>query len=175
MDLKKFIRSIPDYPKKGILFRDVTTLFKEAEAFQYAINCFYERYKDKKIDAVVGIESRGFIIGAALAYKLGVGFVPIRKKGKLPASVHTEEYNLEYGSDQIEIHKDALEIGANVVLIDDLLATGGTILGSIKLLAHFKAVIVECAFIIDLPDLGGSEKLLKHGLKLHKLIDFDGH
>jgi adenine phosphoribosyltransferase len=175
MDLKDFIRSIPDYPKKGILFRDVTTLFKHADAFEYAINSFYERYKNEKIDAIVGIESRGFILGAALAYKLKLGFVPIRKKGKLPASVFQQEYELEYGTDQIEIHQDALAKGARVILIDDLLATGGTILGARKLLKHFDAEIIECSFVIDLPDLGGSKKLLELGLKVHKLIDFGGH
>ncbi len=175
MDLKKFIRSVPDYPKKGILFRDVTTLFSAPEAFAFTINSFYERYKSQPLDAIVGIESRGFILGAALAYKLNIAFVPIRKKGKLPAAVYREEYELEYGTDQIEIHQDALKKESRIILVDDLLATGGTIIGATKLLAHFQAKIHECAFVIDLPDLGGSIKIQEKGLSVFKLIDFEGH
>ena len=141
--IKDKIRTIPDFPKQGILFRDITTLFKDKEGIKKVAEIFYDRYKDKKIDVIVGIESRGFIIGGILAEKLNVGFVPIRKKGKLPAEVETQAYSLEYGSDTIEIHKDAIQKGQRVLLIDDLIATGGTALASCKLIEKLGGEVIE--------------------------------
>ncbi len=172
MDIKSKIRAIPDFPKKGIMFRDITTLLKDAHGFSHVVNELFERYKNQKIDYVVGIESRGFILGAALAHKLGIGFVPIRKKGKLPAEVIREEYELEYGKDVVEIHKDALLKGDKVILVDDLIATGGTALASCKLIEKVGAEILECAFVVDLPDLKGKEKLAPR--KVFALVEFEG-
>jgi len=171
--IKDKIRTIPDFPKQGILFRDITTLFKDKEGIKKVAEIFYDRYKDKKIDVIVGIESRGFIIGGILAEKLNVGFVPIRKKGKLPAEVETQAYSLEYGSDTIEIHKDAIQKGQRVLLIDDLIATGGTALASCKLIEKLGGEVIECAFIIDLPDLNG--KLQLHPRNVFSLVEFKGH
>lgn len=162
MDLKKNIRDIPDFPKKGILFHDVTTLFKNAHAFEEVLNLFYEKYRDLNIDYVAGIEARGFILGGALAAKLQCGFIPIRKPGKLPADTICEEYSLEYGTDKVEIHKDALEKGDRIIVVDDLVATGGTLLAGIKLVEKLEANVVAVSSIIDMPDLGGRAKLSKY-------------
>lgn len=157
--LRAAIRDIPDFPKKGILFRDITTLLKEGVLFREAVDLFVNRYVTQKIDAVIGIESRGFLFGSALAYKLGCGVVPIRKAGKLPAETYEVTYALEYGEDKIQIHKDALEPNSRVVLIDDLLATGGTMRAAIDLVKKFDNVkIVETAFLIELADLEGRKQ-----------------
>jgi len=158
-DLKQYIRSIPDFPKKGILFRDITTLLNNKEKFREIIDVLSRRYADKKIDAVLGIESRGFIFGGALAYRLGAGMVPVRKKGKLPSETLSVTYSLEYGEDTVEIHRDAFKPGARILLIDDLLATGGTMGAVIDLAEKLKGKIVEVAFIIELSDLKGRSKL----------------
>ena len=153
------VRDIVDFPKKGIVFRDITTAVKDAKALKFMVDFLTEQYADKKIDYVAGVESRGFIFGSALAYNLGAGFVMIRKPGKLPADVISQEYSLEYGTDKIEMHADAVEEGKNVLVIDDLLATGGTVDAACKLLKKVGANIVGAAFIIELSDLGGREKL----------------
>jgi len=159
MDIKSYIRTIPDYPKEGIMFRDITSLLQNATGLKLAINQLTERYKNFQIDKVVGIEARGFIIGTPLAINLGVGFVPIRKKGKLPYTTISEEYELEYGTDQIEIHTDAINKGEKILLVDDLIATGGTAEAAIKLITKMDGEIVENCFIIDLPDIGGRKKI----------------
>jgi adenine phosphoribosyltransferase len=176
MSIKSKIRTIPDYPKKGIMFRDITTLIKDPVGFRLVIDALTQRYMhaDFKFDAIVGIESRGFIIGSALAYTLGKGFIPIRKKGKLPADVVSQEYALEYGTDKIEIHKDALKKGERVLLIDDLLATGGTALAAAALIEKLGAVVVEMAFIVDLPEVGGRKKVEAKGYSLFALTEFEG-
>lgn len=176
MPIKSKIRTIPDYPKKGIMFRDITTLIKDPVGFRLVIDNLTQRYihADFQFDTIVGIESRGFIIGAALAYTLGKGFIPIRKKGKLPAEVESQEYALEYGTDRIEIHKDALRTGERVLLIDDLLATGGTALAAAALVEKLGAVVVEMAFIVDLPEVGGKKKLLQKGYNVFALTEFEG-
>lgn len=163
--IKNKIRTIPHWPKSGIMFRDITTLLKDADGLKDTIKFLTERYKNTKINLVVGIESRGFIFGSTLAHQLGVGFVPIRKKGKLPAKTESEEYALEYGTDKIEIHKDAINSGDQIILIDDLIATGGTALAACRLLKKLGAEIIECCFIIDLPKLGGKKNLKKRVLK----------
>ena len=173
MDLKSVIRTIPNWPKHGVMFRDITTLLKDAHAFSYVVNKFYERYRDVPIDLVAGIESRGFIIGGALASKLHKGFVPIRKEGKLPYKTEKESYELEYGMATVEVHVDAIPKGANVLLVDDLIATGGTLLAAAKLIEKLGGKVVECACIIGLPDLGGVEKL-KQKYKVITLVDFEG-
>src|SRR3989344_1818666 len=169
--IKSKIRTIPNFPKQGIMFRDVTTLFKDPQGFQDVINAFKERYKSQKIDVVCGIEARGFIIGGALAKELNVGFVPLRKKGKLPHKVHRIEYNLEYGKDVLEIHEDAITSGDNVLIVDDLIATGGTCKAACDLIEKIGGKVVECAFIVDLPDLKGKEKL---GRPAFALVEFEG-
>lgn len=169
--IKDKIRTIPNFPKQGIMFRDITTLLKDAKGFQDVINSFKERYKTQKIDIVAGIESRGFIIGGALAKELGVGFVPLRKKGKLPHQVHRIEYDLEYGKDCLEIHQDAIKQGDNVLVVDDLIATGGTCKAACDLIEKIGGNIVECAFIVDLPELKGKEKL---GRPAFALVEFEG-
>jgi len=160
--LKKFIRDIPDFPKKGIIFKDITTLLKEPRVFKKAVNLLSQRYKDKKVDLVVAIEARGFIFGSALAYKLGAGFVPVRKKGKLPYQTWEATYNLEYGTDTLTIHKDAVKAGQNVLVVDDLLATGGTIGAATELVEKFKGNIVEIVFLIELAFLNGRRKITKY-------------
>lgn len=166
------IRAIVDFPKKGIVFRDITTAVKDAKALKYMVDFLTEQYKDKKIDYVVGIESRGFIFGAPLAYNLGAGFVVVRKPGKLPAKTISQEYALEYGTDKIEIHEDAVEKGKNVLIIDDLLATGGTVGAAVKLLEKVGANIVGAAFIIELSDLKGREKL--EGIDVVSMVQYEG-
>ena len=172
MNLNNYIRDIPDFPKKGIIFKDITPLLKNEEAYYYAIEEFKKRIIKKKIDYIVGIESRGFILGAALAQSLNCGFVPIRKKGKLPYKVFSETYDLEYGKDTLEIHIDALEANNNVVLIDDVLATGGTISASLKMLETFKVNIIECQFLIEIKALKGHEKIVSLNKKYYSLINF---
>ena len=174
MGIKEKIRSIPDWPKKGIMYRDITTLIGDAEGLQELTRIMVGRYKGMKIDKIAGIEARGFITGAILAKELGLGFVPIRKKGKLPAETLAEEYELEYGKNSIEIHTDAISHGEKVLLVDDLIATGGTALAAVNLLKKLGADIVECSFIIDLPDIGGRKKLENAGQKVFAIVEFDG-
>ncbi|MFH1442032.1 MAG: adenine phosphoribosyltransferase [Candidatus Omnitrophota bacterium] len=159
IDFKKYIRDIPDFPKTGILFKDITTLLKDKQAFKAAIDALAEEYKDKKIDLVVAVESRGFILGSVLAYKLGVGFVPVRKKGKLPAKTNSATYELEYGTDTLEIHHDAIEPKQRVLIVDDLLATGGTLKAVTDLVQQLEGQIVGIAFLIELLFLKGKDKL----------------
>ena len=158
-DIKKMIRDVPDFPKKGIIFRDITTAIKDAKTMQKIVDLMAQEYADEKIDYVAGIESRGFIFGMPIAYKLGCGFIPIRKPGKLPAETISQEYSLEYGTDKIEVHQDAFEKGANVLIVDDLLATGGTAEAACKLVKKTGANLVGIAFLIELTDLNGREKL----------------
>lgn len=174
MPIKSRIRTIPHYPKQGVMFRDITTLLKDPVGLQVTINELANRYAGVKIDRIAGIEARGFIVGAALAYRLGVGFVPIRKKGKLPAETVGHDYELEYGTDRIEMHVDAVSQGEKVLLVDDLIATGGTAGAACKLIESMDGKIVECCFVIDLPDLGGRARLEKHGHKVFALCEFEG-
>ncbi len=176
MPIKSLIRSIPNYPKKGIMFRDITTLIKDPVGFRLVIDSLTQRYINGKIayDVIVGIEARGFIMGGALSYTLGKGFAPIRKSGKLPAEVFSQEYDLEYGTDRIEIHKDALKPGARVLIVDDLLATGGTALAAATLVEKLGAKVMEMAFIVNLPDVGGEKKLADKGYKIYSLTEFAG-
>ncbi len=176
MTIKSKIRTIPNYPKKGIMFRDITTLIKDPVGFRLVIDNLTQRYinVDFNFDTIVGIESRGFIIGSALAYTLGKGFIPIRKKGKLPAEVVVQEYDLEYGTDRIEIHKDALKKGERVIVVDDLLATGGTALAAAALVEKLGGIVVEMAFVVDLPDVGGKKKILDKGYNVFALTEFEG-
>ena len=176
MTIKSKIRTIPDYPKKGIMFRDITTLIKDPVGFRLVIDNFTQRYikGDIKFDVIVGIESRGFIIGGALSYALGKGFVPIRKKGKLPAEKISHEYALEYGTDIVEIHKDSIQKGDKVLLVDDLLATGGTALASATLVEKLGGIVSEMAFIVNLPDVGGHKRLTEKGYKIFALTEFEG-
>jgi len=170
--LEKYIRNIPDFPKPGILFRDITTLLLDKLAFREAVNILCEKFKNKKIDLVIGVEARGFILGGAVAYKLGVGFVPARKKGKLPWKIKSQTYELEYGNDTLEIHQDALKPNDKVLIIDDLLATGGTVKAVADLVKQFRAKIVGIGFVIELLDLAGKEKL--KGYPLYSIIKFRG-
>lgn len=172
MELKKYIRDIPDFPKKGILFHDVTTLFKNYEAYNYVLEKFKEKYQEMKIDYVAGIDARGFIIGGTIASILKCGFIPIRKPGKLPAEVLSEEYQLEYGTDTVEIHSDALQKGDRIIVVDDLVATGGTLLAGVKLVERLGGVVVGVGTIIDMPDLGGREKLKDYDF--FKLVEYSG-
>ena len=174
MPIKSKIRTVPHYPRQGIQFRDITTLLKDPVGFRTTIDELVARYKNEKIDMVAGIESRGFILGAPLAYALNKGFIPIRKKGKLPAETMGHDYELEYGTDRIEIHTDAIQKGDRVLLVDDLIATGGTAEAACKLIDRMGGRIVECCFIIDLPDIGGRARLEKHGHKVFALCEFEG-
>ncbi len=174
MDLKTVIRSIPDFPKPGILYRDITTLLTDARGFRRAVDELVQPLAGAKIDKVAGIEARGFILGGAIAHQLSVGFVPIRKKGKLPHKTISQSYELEYGTDDIEIHVDAIETGERVLLVDDLIATGGTAMAAIQLLERAGAEIVLCTFVVDLPDLGGADKLRADGKQVTSLVQFDG-
>jgi adenine phosphoribosyltransferase len=176
MSIKSRIRTIPDHPKKGIMFRDITTLIKDPVGFRLGIDSITQRYitGEVKFDIIVGIESRGFIIGGALSYTLGKGFVPIRKAGKLPAAKISHEYQLEYGTDVIEMHRDAIGKGTRVLLVDDLLATGGTAIASAALIEKLGGVVAEMAFIVNLPDVGGSQKLKEKGYPIFYLTEFEG-
>jgi len=164
MDLKEWIRDVPDFPKQGILFKDITTLLKDKSAFQKAIDLLYERYHSRPIDQVVAIESRGFIFGSALAYRLGTGFVPVRKPKKLPAKTERVEYDLEYGKDSVEIHVDALQPGQKVLIVDDLLATGGTAGAVAQLVTKLQAEVTELAFLIELTFLNGRDRLKDYNI-----------
>lgn len=173
--LRDRIRTVPDWPQPGVQFRDITPLLQEPESLRVLVQHFVLRYMHSNIDMVAGIDARGFIIGAILAYELNVGFVPIRKKGKLPYTTIEEEYELEYGSATVEMHADACKAGDRVVLIDDLIATGGTMMAGRKLLERLGATVVEGAAIVDLPELGGSKLIRDSGLPLFTLVDFSGH
>jgi adenine phosphoribosyltransferase len=174
IDLKPLVRTIPDYPKPGIMFRDITTLLGHAAGFRAAIDRLAAPFMKAGIGRVAGIEARGFILGGAVAEKLACGFVPIRKKGKLPAKAIGQDYELEYGVDVIEIHEDGVKPGEKVLLVDDLIATGGTAEAAVKLLRKLKADVVGAAFVIDLPDLGGCTRLAGLGVSCHTLIAFEG-
>jgi adenine phosphoribosyltransferase len=174
-DLKSLIRTIPDYPKPGIMFRDVTTLLAHAQGFKAAIAQLAEPYRTQRIDAVAGIEARGFILGGAVADRLGCGFIPIRKKGKLPWRTLAQEYSLEYGVDTVEVHEDAIAKGERVLIVDDLIATGGTAEAAAKLIRRAEGEVAGAAFIIDLPELGGVARLNRLGIVSHKLMAFEGH
>ena len=173
--IKNSIKSIPDYPKPGILFRDVTSLMEDPEAYRATMQILIDRYKDKGITKVIGTEARGFLFGAPLALELGVGFVPVRKPGKLPREVIGESYELEYGQDTLEIHVDAIKEGDKVLLVDDLLATGGTIEATTKLVRRLGGIVEDAAFVINLPDIGGEERLKGINLNVFSICDFDGH
>jgi len=175
LDIRALVRAVPDFPKPGILFRDITTLLKDAEGFHAVVEKLGAAYRDRRVDKVAAIESRGFIIGAALAYRLQVGFVPIRKGGKLPAENFGQDYELEYGADRLEIHRDAIEAGERVLLVDDLIATGGTAEAALMLIRLAGGSVTGCAFVIDLPDLGGSARLERLGYPILALCQFPGH
>ncbi|MFP9138351.1 adenine phosphoribosyltransferase [Devosia sp. XGJD_8] len=175
LDLKALVRTIPDYPKKGILFRDITTLIEHPEGFKESIERIARQFRGQGITHVAGIEARGFIFGAGVAIALGVGFLPIRKKGKLPGETIGQNYALEYGVDTIEIHADVIDSRHKVLLVDDLIATGGTAIAAVGLLRRTGATIEKAAFVIDLPDLGGAAKLEAEGVDVMSLIAFEGH
>lgn len=174
-NLKALIRTIPDYPKPGIMFRDVTTLFRDPEGFELSVIAMARPYRSARIDVVAGIEARGFILGGAIADRLGCGFIPIRKKGKLPGKTIGQEYTLEYGVDSIEIHDDAIEQGQRVLIVDDLIATGGTAEAAIKLVRQTGGEIAGATFVIDLPEIGGKAKIEALGVECHYLVSFEGH
>ncbi|MET0668054.1 MAG: adenine phosphoribosyltransferase [Methyloceanibacter sp.] len=174
LDLKDLVRTIPDYPKPGIMFRDITTLLGHANGFRACVEQLAAPFTNRRVQAVAGIEARGFILGGAVADRLRCGFVPIRKKGKLPAKAIGEEYELEYGIDVIEVHEDAVSAGEPVLLIDDLIATGGTAEAAVKLLRKLNAEVVGASFVIELTDLGGSARLAKLGVQCHSLLTFEG-
>jgi len=173
--LRDLIRSIPDYPKPGILFRDITPLLGDPRGFRDTIDALAARYQESRIARVAGIEARGFIIGGALARQLGCGFVPIRKRGKLPALCVGQDYELEYGTDRLEMHADAVHPGDQVLVADDLIATGGTADAAVRLVEQVGGVVVECCFVIDLPDLGGRARIERLGKRVHSLLEFEGH
>ena len=175
MDLAAVIRTIPDYPKPGIMFRDITTLLADARAFRRAVDELVQPFAGMKIDKVAGIEARGFILGGAVAHQLSAGFVPLRKKGKLPHQTRAVEYALEYGSDSMEMHLDAVQEGEKVMLVDDLIATGGTAIAAVELLRRGGADVIGAAFVVDLPDLGGTAKLATMGVPVSVLVAFEGH
>jgi adenine phosphoribosyltransferase len=174
-ELAAAIRSIPDYPKPGIIFRDITTLLGDARAFRRAVDELVQPYVGLKVDKIAGMEARGFILGGAVAHQLSAGFVPIRKKGKLPHETVRIAYSLEYGVDEMEIHMDAVKPGEKVILVDDLIATGGTAVGAVQLLRQIGADVVSACFVIDLPELGGRKKLEALGVEVRTLVEFDGH
>ncbi len=174
MDIKSYIRTIPGYPKEGVMFRDITTLWQDAAGLRTAIDQLVWPYAGVRIDKVAGIEARGFVLGGAIAHQLSVGFVPIRKKGKLPSTTIGEEYALEYGTDVVEIHDDAISEGENILIVDDLIATGGTAEAAIKLIRRAKGTIIGSAFIIDLPDLGGRKRIEDMGVNVRTLCEFEG-
>ena len=175
LDLKSLVRTIPDYPKKGILFRDITTLIEHPQGFRESVEQLAEAHRHLGVTHVAGIEARGFIFGAGVAIALGVGFVPVRKRGKLPGQTIGQNYVLEYGVDTIEIHADVLDATHKVLLVDDLIATGGTAIAAVNLMRRTGAVCDNAAFVIDLPELGGAAKLAAEGVAVHSLIAFDGH
>lgn len=175
MDLKKHIRTVPNFPQKGVMFRDVTTLFQNADVFHYIIEQFKNIWSKSDIDAIAGIDARGFIIGAALAHHMHLPFIPLRKKGKLPFDTITRDYNLEYGTATLEVHVDAINPGDRVLIVDDLIATGGTASASIDLIRDLRGVVVGCGFIVDLPELGGSGKINGMNVESKSLIQFAGH
>ena len=175
MDLKQYIRSIPDYPKKGILFRDITTLIKNEKAFEETVNQIIERSKKYKVDKIAAIESRGFVFASAVSYLLKKPFIMLRKKNKLPADVHSVDFELEYGTATIEVHKDSINEKDNVLIIDDLIATGGTAEAAAKLVEISKGKVAAFIFVINLFDLGGCEKLIQNNYKVENLIEFPGH
>lgn len=172
--IKEKIRTIPNWPKQGIMFRDVTSLLRDSEGFKATMDALESRYKNCGIEAIAGIEARGFILGAALADRLGIGFIPIRKKGKLPGKTLSQDYALEYGTDTIEVHVDDVQPGLNTLIVDDLLATGGTALGAAALLNQCGAKIYEACFLVNLPDIGGADKLKAQGIKPFWLVEFEG-
>ena len=174
MDLKALIRTVPDFPRAGVMFRDITTLLKNPEALKAVIDGFVTAYHGQPVDKIAAIESRGFIVGAALAYRMHAGFVPIRKGGKLPAENFGQDYELEYGTDRLEVHRDAIRRGERVLLVDDLIATGGTADAALKLIGMTGATVVGCAFIVDLPDLGGRARLERQGHPVFALCQFHG-
>ena len=174
-DLRSTIRNIPDYPKKGIMFRDITTLLGDARAFRRAVDEMVQPWAGSKIDKVAGIEARGFILGGAVAHQVSAGFVPIRKKGKLPHTTVRIAYSLEYGIDEMEMHEDAVKKGDRVIVVDDLIATGGTAEGAVKLLRPMGAEVLAACFVIDLPELGGAAKLRKMDVPVRTLVSFEGH
>jgi len=174
-DLAASIRTIPDYPKPGILFRDITTLLGDARAFRRAVDELVQPWAGTKIEKVAGIEARGFILGGAVAHQLSAGFVPVRKKGKLPHFTVSIAYSLEYGVDEMEMHEDAVKPGERVILVDDLVATGGTAVGAVRLLRTLGAEVAAACFVIDLPDLGGAKKIEALGVPVRSLITFEGH
>jgi adenine phosphoribosyltransferase len=174
MDVKDYIRTIPDYPKPGILFRDVTTLLSDARGFRKAVDALVQLHVGDEIDLVAGIEARGFILGGAVAHQLGKGFIPVRKKGKLPSETISQEYELEYGTDKVEIHKDAVFDGARVLLVDDLIATGGTAEAAVKLIGRAGGNVLGASFVIELPDLGGRSRLEAYDIEVLSLCSFEG-
>jgi adenine phosphoribosyltransferase len=173
--IKRHIRTVPDWPEPGVMFRDITPLLADPKSLRVLIDLFVHRYMDARLDLVAGIDARGFILGAIVAYELNLGFVPIRKKGKLPFTTVAEEYELEYGSATVELHADACKPGDRVLLIDDLVATGGTMMAGARLIERLGATVVECAAIVDLPQLGGAAKVRAAGHPLYCLVQFDGH
>jgi len=175
IELKALVRTIPDYPKPGIMFRDITTLLGDARAFRRTVDELVQPWAGMKIDKVAGIEARGFIIGGAVAHQVSAGFVPIRKKGKLPHTTVRIAYSLEYGVDEMEVHEDAITKGERVIIVDDLIATGGTAEGAVKLLRQMGANVLAACFIIDLPELGGADKLRKLDVPVRTLLSFEGH
>lgn len=174
MTIRSLIRTIPHYPKQGIMFRDITTLLKDPVGLRMLVDGLAQHYANQTIDKIAGIEARGFIIGAALAYKLGVGFVLIRKSGKLPAETVGQEYALEYGADRVEIHADAIDVGEQILLVDDLIATGGTAEAAVSLIQKLGGIVMGCGFVIDLPDIGGMQRLQDLGLNTFALCEFEG-
>ena len=174
MPLKSRIRTIPDFPSPGIQFRDITTLLKDPFGFRKLVDDLVQPFAGKRIDAVAGIEARGFIIGGAVAHQLSIGFIPVRKKGKLPWETIGQDYELEYGTDRVEIHRDAVAEGERVLIVDDLIATGGTALATLDLLRQAGAEIAGCSFVVDLPDLGGRKRLEKEGVSVLTLVEFEG-
>lgn len=173
--IKESIAAIPDYPKEGVLFRDITTLLNNPAAYQATIDLLVEHYKNSGVTKIVGTEARGFLFGAPVALRLGVGFVPVRKKGKLPREVLSMTYDLEYGTDTLEIHKDSIQPEDKVLVIDDLLATGGTVEATVKMIKQLGASVIDAAFVICLPDLGGIERLAQQGIHSYSLVEFPGH
>lgn len=173
--LRRRIRTVPDWPEPGVQFRDITPLLQDPKAFRLLVDAFVLRYMDAGIDVVAGVDARGFILGSVVAHQLNRGFIPVRKKGKLPFTTVSEEYELEYGNATVELHTDAVKAGDRVLLIDDLIATGGTMMAAARLLQRLGAVVVEAAAIVDLPELGGSRLLRQSGLSIFTVCDFEGH